>query len=332
MNFSCRDFLIGKFEEKYRSLGFKGKTLEELKLWQEDMRGILWKKLGLDRFEKCPLNPVIKEDIIWNGFKRKKVVIETIENLFMPFYIIKPLNGGNGKPVIALHGHGSNGKEGLLGGGGRFNYTYAMYLAKRGYTVFIPDLCGSGERIEEVSQRRGSSSACTDINNAAISLGFTLQGIIVFELMRLADYMEEMKIPTDELRVIGFSGGGLSALWLSIFEKRIKVCYISGYFHGFKETILYNNLCGCNFVPDIWEMADMGDLGALVCPARLIVENGDEDPLNGRSLIANARPQMAVTAKAYDLYGSSEFYTFIGEGMHKFYGLGYEAFERSVGK
>ena len=33
----------------------------------------------------------------------------------MPYYVLVPKQNANGKAAIAIHGHGSDGKEGLVG-------------------------------------------------------------------------------------------------------------------------------------------------------------------------------------------------------------------------
>lgn len=61
---------------------------------------------------------------------------------------------------------------------------------KMGYTVYIPDLLGSGERRLGVYDDVQKSD-CDELNFALISLGMSLQGVIVYELMCLVDYIEK---------------------------------------------------------------------------------------------------------------------------------------------
>lgn len=252
-------------------------------------------------------------------YKKEKVILGTFMDMYMPMYVLTPVNERNNIPVIALHGHGSHGKEGLISPSGKHNYTYALEMVKRGYTVFVPDLCGSGERLEEVSKLRGEGSSCNHINNVCMSMGFSLQTLIVRELMGLIDYIEGQKLRTDKLLCIGFSGGGLSSVLLSALDERVSLCYTSGYFHSFGDTILKNNLCGCNFIPRLWESFDWGDIAALICPRELIVEYNDDDPLN-----ENPTGQIEITKRAYEKAGSECMHVLRGHGEHRFSGLGFD--------
>lgn len=321
-------FLKKRIDEVYRKGAFKGGTAEDFRLWQEkasaDFKGLL----GLEAFSAGELRPVVSAGRAFDGYVRKSCSIQSTEGLRMPFYVLEPKEGENNIPVIAIHGHGCGGKEGLCGEnneGERYNYSYALDFVKRGYTVFAPDLLGFGERLEEISKIRGEGSSCNHLNNALTSLGTTLTGLNFFELKRLVDYIEETGCDMRGLTAAGFSGGGLGALVSAALDKRVKACYVSGYYHSFKDTLLKNNLCGCNFVPGLWQLLDIADIGALVCPRGLVIEYGEGDGLN-----EGCEKAVEETRRCYEIYGSDNFYVFKGQGGHKFYGLGYEAVENIV--
>ncbi len=331
MKYSCIDFLNKKYEEAEGARKPFPTNQKQFEALQKANRAKLRDIMGFDAIGGYDIKCAAEETHSKNGLIFKKVVLSCSEGLYMPMYIIEPHRGRTNIPVIAIHGHGSDGKEGLAGNcpenGLRFNYTYATTMAEKGHTVFVPDLCGSGERLEDISKNRGFSSSCIDINNAAISLGFSLQTIIVFELMGLIDYIEYLGLNTDKLISIGFSGGGLSGILLSALDERVKLSYISGMFHGFKDTILYNNLCGCNFIPHLWQNFDMGELASLICPRPLIIEYGRQDPLNGSRGIGNVLDQLDTLKKAYNIMNSQNLHIFAEKGVHKFYGAGYDIIE-----
>ena len=52
------------------------------------------------------------------------------------------------------------------------------------------DLLGAGERMLGIY--KNNTAECNDINNALISLGYSLQGMILFENMRLTDYIQPL--------------------------------------------------------------------------------------------------------------------------------------------
>ena len=65
----------------------------------------------------------------------------------------------------------------------------------------------------------------------------------------------------------------------------------------------------------------MGDLGALIAPRPLLIETGDQDPLNGPRGLANVREQFDIMRSAYDLLGVPEKVSHdIFEGGHRWHG------------
>ena len=200
-------------------------------------------------------------------------------------------------------------------------YSYALDLMKMGYTVYIPDLLGSGERRLGVYDDVQKSD-CDELNFALISLGMSLQGIIVYELMCLVDYIEK-EDSVKKLGVVGFSGGGFSGLWLGILDERVKYIVSSCYFHSFKDTLLFTNKCGCNFIPKLWNRVDMGDMAALLAPRPLYIEVGTEDSLNGDRGIIGVREQIERAKNVYRLFDKDIEYKEC-EGQHQWFGSCYD--------
>jgi hypothetical protein len=56
-------------------------------------------------------------------------------------------------------------------------------------------------------------------------------------------------------------------------------------------------------VPGLWQIADMGDIGALIAPRPLLIETGRYDELNGQRGVANVIEQCEITRQAYALLG-----------------------------
>ena len=81
--------------------------------------------------------------------------------------------------------------------------------------------------------------------------------------MRLTDYVATLGY--DEIDCSQVSSGWWRRLhlWLSVMDDNINKTIVSGFLHSFKDTLIYNNRCGCNFVPDMWKYVDMGDILAL---------------------------------------------------------------------
>ncbi len=309
-------------------LRFSGKTQDEYKKYAEGAKKTLLKILGTDKMQSAPLNVHKNEPETTNGYVLQRCTIDTMPGLTMPFYVLSS-DDYNGKAVIALHGHGSEGKEGLAGKASvdctpnieRFSYTYAFEFADKGYTVFIPDLLGAGERTLGIYD--DTTAECNDINNALISLGMSLQGVILYENMRLCEYISSLGFK--DISCCGFSGGGQASLWLAVMDERISRAVVSGFLHSYKDTLIYTNRCGCNFVPLMWLYADMGDLLALCAPKDIFIETGKDDNLNGTRGIDGVLEQLEIANKCYRLF-DKELKINICDGMHRWYGSCMENF------
>lgn len=316
-------YLRRVLKDNGRKLGYKAGSPAEHESWRRKLLGTLRAIAGLDRMSPAEPRPRILWEERGEGFTRRKMILQTEPEVWMPFYVLLPdgLREGERRPcLIAPHGHGSGGKEGVAGRGersavkaaiGRYNNDYGAQLARLGYIVFCPDARGAGERREGKMQGEDDAlllgSSCQDLNNAAISLGLTLTGMWAWDLMRLLDYVDSSGLCADgAVGCCGFSGGGLQTLWLALLDERVRCAAVSGYFYNFADTLLERHLCGCNFIPRLWEYAGLGDLAALIAPRPLLVESGSEDPLSGRRGLEGVREEMAITRRAYTLLGAED--------------------------
>jgi len=216
--------------------------------------------------------------------------------------------------VICPHGHGTAGKNSPAGRVDipavaevceRSNSDYGVQFVKRGYMVFCPDARAFGERRENTLQGDDEhsfmSSSCVQLNHMAICLGMSLTGMWAWDLMRLIDYIQTLgDCDGDKIACGGLSGGGLQTLWLSAMDDRVKCAVASGYFYGYKDSLLrLSGNCGCNYVPKLWNYVNMGDIGALIAPRAFLVQTGDKDALNGERGVVNVTEQAEITRRAY---------------------------------
>jgi len=345
--YTCREQLLKVYDESARQYGLKAEDAESHSKWKSEVRALLADITGISRMRKCELLPKVLERKQMDGYMREKVVIQVEEGVWMPFYILIPddIKEGEKRPcIIAAHGHGSCGKYAVAGRTDipvvkrvieSSNVDYGLQLVKKGFIVFCPDARGSGERREWMNQGEEESkmmeSSCFQLNNAAISLGRSLTGMWTWDLSRLIDYIETFEIcDPDRIGCCGFSGGGLQSIWLAAMDDRIKCAIVSGYFHGYRDSLLKTNFCGCNFVPHLWEYVDMGDIGALIAPRPLLIESGANDPLNGERGLTDVKEQLEITKTAYKLYGEeSKLYHHVFEGGHRWDGeKAYEFFAK----
>lgn len=333
----------GYFEKRFKALsrqmGFNAATLEEYAIWKNQMRAELADLTGLTTMERCEPAPQVSERNALDGYVREKVLLQTEPGVIMPLYVLIPeglTEGERRPPVIAPHGHGSAGKFVVAGrtdipavkeGIKTYNYDYGVQLVRQGLVVFCPDARGFGERREPGmqgdEQARFMSSSCNLLNHMAIPLGQTVTGMWTWDLIRLADYAATRpECDSSRLGCAGLSGGGLQTLWFAAMDDRVKCAVVSGYFYGYKESLLeLNGNCSCNYVPHLWEKVDMGDIAALIAPRPLLIETGDKDPLNGKSGVDNVLPQVEITRRAYRLLGADDrLFHHIFPGEHRWSG------------
>lgn len=77
----------------------------------------------------------------------------------------------------------------------------------------------------------------------------------------------------------GHSGGGCTALWLSLLDERITAVVVSGYFNAFKDSIVAMPHCECNYVPGLLSLGEMGDWAALMAPRPFCIVHGQQDAI-----------------------------------------------------
>jgi hypothetical protein len=80
--------------------------------------------------------------------------------------------------------------------------------------------------------------------------------------------------------------------------------------------------CSCNYAPHVWEIVDIGDLGALVAPRTMVIETGNKDKLNGKSNLANVTPYVETARQAYKLFNAENRLTHdVFDGGHLWHGI-----------
>jgi dienelactone hydrolase len=332
--FQTRAYFDARFDRVARSIGFKAASLEEWRIWQQDLRTTLYRLLGLECMLPTPLNPQLTEEVQRDGYRRQRVEIDTEPGVTMPLYVLIPDEAHEPLiPIIAAHGHESGGKistagvteiPGVAEQVRKYNYDYGVKCAQRGYLVFCPDARGMGERRESLYESDDAlfSRSCDQLANMALPLGMTVAGMWTWDLMRLLDYIQTRPAcQGQKIGCIGLSGGGLQTLYLTALDERVAAAVISGYFYGAKNALLDLPNCDCNYVPHLWEYADLGDLAALIAPRPLLIETGTQDPLNGSRGMPNVMEQYEITRQAYALLNAPERLCHdIFEGEHRWQG------------
>ncbi len=363
MIYSYKTFFQKLYQMQEQQFSFTAQDKEKAMAWQAMFRKKLSEKLGLNRLTKigalCSAKQaVLLEETQENGYLRRKYVLQTLPDVYMPFYMLIPDNvkeDNPGKGIIAIPAHGAN-KNTVCNVGqtkeerekiqSALSESYGEEFVRRGYVVFCPDPPGYGERVEPISmeeayfttgkKRSSLETCCKDLAQTAEAFGLSLIALYIHDLTKLLDFVcdcAEVK-QTDRKAVIGcagFSGGGQYSMWLAAMDERIRLAVVSGYVHGYYDSIMECHLCSCNYAPGLWELGDISDICSLIAPRPLFVENGTRDIENGPNGIEGPIDQAKKIQNAYKLLGAeNKLFHFMPEGIHRWYGGCYDFIEKNL--
>lgn len=162
------------------------------------------------------------EEVDLPSYVRKKIsfVVEGDDRLFA--YLLVPKNSSSPRPAaLCLHPTYHGGKDMVVGLGDKPNRNYATELAERGYVTLAPDYPGFGDSSDIDVYAMGYASA-------------TAKGIV--NHMRCVDVLHSLpEVDGERMAAIGHSLGGHNALFLSVFDERVKAVVTSCGFNRFAK-------------------------------------------------------------------------------------------------
>ncbi len=181
--FQTEQYFRNRYRVAGRSLRFQASTVEDWRIWQQELRARIQELQGIRRLLVAPPNPRITERVQCDGYVRERVEIDTEPGVVMPFYVLipDPLQGTT-PAILAPHGHSSGGKLAPAGIAStpdmaktinEHNYDYGVQAVRRGYVVFCPDARGFGERRESLASAPEAllDSSCRQLAHMALPLG-----------------------------------------------------------------------------------------------------------------------------------------------------------------
>ncbi len=300
---------------------------EDFTAWRTEAKAKLAELLGLP-LEKCTddhFRILAEEDL--GTHTRIDFEFQSEENYFVKAAMLIPA-GATGKlpAAITVQGH-STGMHISLGES-KFDGDDTLIAGGRDFALRTMREGVIGIAIEQrymgtAGQSASGAPACNA--NAATTrdtyhYGRTPIGERVWDIQRTIDVLEKYfsdSIDFDKLILLGNSGGGTATFYASCLEDRIKISVPSCAFSTFYDSIVVQWHCRCNYVPGVAKYFDMGDIGMLIAPKKLLVVNGASD---GIFPIAKAREQYTIIEKAYGLMNVSEdCMLLVGNGGHQFY-------------
>ena len=307
---------------------FEAQNKADARRWQAQLRRRVKARLGGFPNQKTNLRARVLRRSEQSEYSQEEIALQSRDSLEVFGYFLLPKNTSGPLPtLLCLHGHGMgvNPLVGLDHDGQPLQtldylHGFAIQAVKRGYAVFAPELLGFGRRREGEIENPHQSS-CQTLAGTALMLGQTLLGWRVYDTMRVLDYLQTRpEVDAKRFGVIGISGGGTNALFLSALDARIKATVISGYTNTFRDSICAVPHCIDNFVPGLLQDAEMSDIAGLVAPRALWCENGDADPIFP---VAAFRQTLHDVKRIYKVWGAqAQCSGEVFEGEHQFHGVG----------
>jgi dienelactone hydrolase len=179
---------------------------------------------------RVPLDVQVVEEIDEPTYTRRKITYQSEPGDRVPAWLLLPKGEARGlRPAaLALHPTGAIGKDIVVGKGEKPNRAYARELAERGYIVIAPDYPTMGERKVD-----------------AYALGYASTTMkAIWDHRRALDVLELTPcVDRDRIAAIGHSLGGHNAIFVALYDPRVRAVVSSCGFNAF-PSYYGGNLAG----------------------------------------------------------------------------------------
>lgn len=308
--FELQTHLMALAAHPDRTLAFTARTLAEYADWQAALRQALRQRLGLAERAAPPVAAERLEVVERATYVEEKYALAVGEGVRLPLYVLVPRRPPPFKTVLVFHGHEPSAQFCL----GQYpdaeteqanlaiDNNYAQALAQAGYLVALVEQRGFGERVTADTRGGPFPRSCQHLALTYLLYGRTVLGERCWDGQRAVDYLltrPDVLAAGHQLGCTGHSGGAATALWLAALDVRLQVVVVSGYFSSFRAALAPKAHCACNYVPGLLNLAEMGDLAALLAPRPFCALNGAQDPLFP---VEAAQVQFETVRRAYALH------------------------------
>jgi dienelactone hydrolase len=194
---------------------------------------------------------------------------------------------------------------------------FGLHCMKRGLAALCIEQRSFGERREQ-KQEQVSPHGCHDATMHALMLGRTLIGERVYDVDRGIDYLASRRdAAMDRIGIMGNSGGGTTSLFSAALLPRVAFAMPSCYFCTFRDSIMSIYHCADNYVPGLYQVAEMSDLMGLFAPKPVVLVAGKDDDIFP---IKATRRAFRDLKKIYAARGAGDrCHLVVGNGGHRFY-------------
>lgn len=248
------------------------------------IRQHIFKGAGLEKFpKKCPLNAIIGEKRVYDGYQVQNVAFESLPGVYVTGSLYMPTDAKGKLPgILSPHGHWSK-----TGDVGRYRpdaqKRFAAF-ARMGAMVFGYDMVGYGQMGE-----LGWKHSAPEV--------LKLQ---LWNSIRCLDFIIEMGADPEKIACTGASGGGTQTFLLAAIDQRVKVSVpvvmVSAYFFG-------GCVCesGMPIHKDLNFQTNNVEIAACIAPRpMLLVSDGDDWTKN------NPEVELPHLKYIYQLFNKSD--------------------------
>ncbi len=295
---------------------YKGENYDA---WKKDAREKLYNLLGMDKFSAVALETEIEFTEKRENSTEIRFTFQSEKGYRVPCHLLLPDGVENPPVIICLQGHSTGmhislgtpkyeNDEKTIAGGDR---DFCVRAVKEGFAAIALEQRNFGEM---------GATQCHNPSMTNLLIGRTTIGERVWDISRLIDVIETDfadKVDVNCISLMGNSGGGTATAYAAALEDRIVLAMPSCAMSTFKDSIGAMYHCQCNYVPNIANVFDMGDLMAMACPKYFVQVSGKEDPIF--PLFA-AKKVFEDGKKAYADNGFADRVALVeGDGAHRFY-------------
>jgi dienelactone hydrolase len=326
--------IIENITPKFRfdgSLGF-----EE---WQREGRAKLTELLGLKNIVKPADDKfTVEYEKECDNYTEIRFTVQSEEGYFCPAVMLIPKGIKAPAPtMLCLQGHSTGmhislariihpKDEKSIAGGDR---DFAIRAVKEGCVAVAREQRNFGE----CGAKESGEPDCHVSSMTALLSGRTTIGERVHDVSCIIDAILAHFEFVDKERVMlmGNSGGGTATVYAAAIDERISLAMPSCSVCTYKSSIAAMFHCVCNFVPNIANYFDMGELGGLIAPRALVVVNGREDEIFPEEGVEEA---FSVIKSIYKAAGAENRCRLVtGDGGHICYpDITWSAFEDMIAK
>lgn len=266
---------------------YAGSSKSDFEKWKAEAYPKVLSTLG-EFPARVDLNPRLMAEWEHDGLIKERWLIDVGDGISAIFLMNKPkeLAKDEKRPaILCCHGHGANGKDGIMGNipAEDCQKAYGHAMAKASFITYAIDWIGFGERNDNqkpnFKNTNGKRDWCNIYYLHATMMGMTPLSINVTQGKAATDFACSFDcVDSENIGVMGCSLGGTMTLWMALCDDRFKaieiICYsdLWAYF-GIRDL----NYCGNQVTPGLFKLVDLPDLQGLLAPRPLLIDIGAND-------------------------------------------------------